>query len=137
MNVVKYYNMCITQQYTIGEKLNIFHIYCQTPVLDLGLGVDFTFAGDNHNIENDNPHLNFQGRREKDQVLFFLTLSKNDQRLAPYSSKYFSESPQSPTEAAIGGPLRACRAKMAFLVEEAVPVQEAVGVGVVGEELTV
>ena len=69
--------------------------------------------------------------------MFFLTLSKNYQRLAPYSSKYFSESPQSPTEAAIGGPLRACRAKMAFLVEEAVPVQEAVRVLVVGEELTV
>ena len=24
-------------------------VYCQTPVLGLGLGVDFTFAGDNHN----------------------------------------------------------------------------------------
>ena len=36
--------------------------YCQTPVLGLGLGVDFTFAGDNHkndNDKNDNPHLNF------------------------------------------------------------------------------
>ena len=31
-------------------------------VLRLGLGVDFTFAGDNHknhNDKNDNPHLNF------------------------------------------------------------------------------
>ena len=35
--------------------------FCQTPVLGLGLGVDFTFAGDNHkNDKNDNnPHLNF------------------------------------------------------------------------------
>ena len=40
---------------------------CQTPVLDLGLGVDFTFAGDHHNNHNhnhnnhnhNNPHLNF------------------------------------------------------------------------------
>ena len=40
---------------------NMFFVYCQTPVLDLGLGVDFTFAGDNHkNDKNDNnPHLNF------------------------------------------------------------------------------
>ena len=40
-------------------------IFCQTPVLGLGLGVDFTFAGDNDNKnhkndKNDNnPHLNF------------------------------------------------------------------------------
>ena len=33
----------------------IFRTFCQTPVLGLGLGVDFTFAWDNHN----NPHLNF------------------------------------------------------------------------------
>ena len=39
--------------------------YCQTPVLVLGLGVDFTFARDNHNNQNhndkndNNPHLNF------------------------------------------------------------------------------
>ena len=41
--------------------------FCQTPVLGLGLGVDFTFAGDNHknhknendNDKNDKPHLNF------------------------------------------------------------------------------
>ena len=36
-------------------------IYCQTPVLDLGLGVDFTFAWDYDNSDNNdhNPHLNF------------------------------------------------------------------------------
>ena len=44
-------------------------IYCQTPVLGLGLGVDFTFTWDNNendNNDNDkngndknNPHLNF------------------------------------------------------------------------------
>ena len=40
--------------------------FCQTPVLGLGLGVDFIFAGDNdknHKNDNDkndnNPHLNF------------------------------------------------------------------------------
>jgi len=45
---------------------------CQTPVLGIGLGVDFTFALDNNNNDNndnynndnndnnkDNPHLNF------------------------------------------------------------------------------
>ena len=36
----------------------------QTPVLGLGLGADFTFAGDNDNDKNNlnnlnNPHLNF------------------------------------------------------------------------------
>ena len=45
----------------------VFH-FCQTPVLGLGLGVDFTFAGDNHNHKNhknhndkndNNPRLNF------------------------------------------------------------------------------
>ena len=30
--------------------------FCQTPVLGLGLGVDFTFAGDNHNNHNHNNH---------------------------------------------------------------------------------
>ena len=35
-------------------------IFCQTPVLGLGLGVDLTFAWDNHNYHNhNNPHLNF------------------------------------------------------------------------------
>ena len=43
----------------------------------------------------------------------------------------------SPTEAAIGRPLRSGRAKVALLVEEAVPVQEVVRVGVVGEVLAV
>ena len=39
----------------------IWNIYCQTPVLGLGLGGDFTFALDNHNDndKNDNPHINF------------------------------------------------------------------------------
>ena len=35
-------------------------IYCQTPVLGLELGVDFTFAGNNHKSKkNGNPHKNF------------------------------------------------------------------------------
>ena len=38
--------------------------FCQTPVLDIGLGVDFTFMYNNSNNNNDNndknnPHLNF------------------------------------------------------------------------------
>ena len=34
--------------------------YCQTPVLGLGLGVDFTFAWDNNdNNDKNNSHLNF------------------------------------------------------------------------------
>ena len=45
-------------------KLEWTHSYCPTPLLGLELGVDFTFAGDNHknhkNHNNDNnPHLNF------------------------------------------------------------------------------
>ena len=35
-----------------------FHFCCGTPVLGLGLGIDFTFAWDNNNHKN-NPHLNF------------------------------------------------------------------------------
>ena len=34
-------------------------IFCQTPVLGLGLGVDFTFAWDNHNNHNNNPYHTF------------------------------------------------------------------------------
>ena len=38
-----------------------FHGNCQTPVLDLGLGVDFTFAWDNNSNDNNdntnNPHV--------------------------------------------------------------------------------
>ena len=42
-------------------------IFCQTPVLGIGQGVDFTFAWDNNDKNNDNndnndknhPHLNF------------------------------------------------------------------------------
>ena len=37
--------------------LTIF--FCQTPVLGLGLGADFTFAWDNHTNNHNNPHLNF------------------------------------------------------------------------------
>ena len=43
--------------------VSLVFYFCQTPVLGLGLGVDLTFAGDNHNHKNDkndnNPHLNF------------------------------------------------------------------------------
>ena len=39
------------------------HIFCRTPVLSLGLGVDFAFAWDNNknnkNKNNKNPRLNF------------------------------------------------------------------------------
>ena len=38
-----------------------YQTFCQTPVLGLGLGVDFTFAWDNHN-NHSNPHLNFVKR---------------------------------------------------------------------------
>ena len=33
--------------------------YCQAPVLGLGLGVDFTFAGNKNDKNDNNPHLNF------------------------------------------------------------------------------
>ena len=41
----------------VGEHLD--REYCQTPVLGLGLGVDFTFAWDNNKNHKKNPHLNF------------------------------------------------------------------------------
>ena len=47
-----------------GETQNKLN-YCRTPVLGLGLGVDFTFSWDNNNNDNNdnnnkknNPHLN-------------------------------------------------------------------------------
>ena len=47
----------------IGIVIKCF-VYCQTPVLGVGLGVDFTFAwynknNDNHNNHNNNPHLTY------------------------------------------------------------------------------
>ena len=44
-----------------GDHFIILDEYCQTPVLGLGLGDDFTFALDNNNNKNNNkiPHLNF------------------------------------------------------------------------------
>ena len=52
------------KQYCINWILPTRKLYCQTPVLGLGLGVDLTFPWDNHNNhknhKNDNnPHLNF------------------------------------------------------------------------------
>ena len=43
---------------------NFGDFFCQTPVLGLRLGVDFTFVWDNNNNNNNNnndknPHLNF------------------------------------------------------------------------------
>ena len=35
---------------------NNVYKYCQTPVLGLGLGVDFTFAWDSHNNHNNHNH---------------------------------------------------------------------------------
>ena len=42
----------------LQQKYNLI-INCRTPVLGLGPGVDFTFAWDNNNKNNKNPHLNF------------------------------------------------------------------------------
>ena len=41
--------------------MSVFERYWQTAVLGLGPGVDFTFALDNKNKNNDknNPHINF------------------------------------------------------------------------------
>ena len=47
---------CCTQYYIVRkfkEMLRSKPNYCQTPVLCLGLGVDFTFAWDNNNKNND------------------------------------------------------------------------------------
>ena len=55
---------------SIFQTRPITMFFCQTPVLGLGLGVDFTFAWDNDNNDNNdnndknhkndnNPHLNF------------------------------------------------------------------------------
>ena len=54
----------------ISDSLNPCQdsIFCQTPVLGLGLGVDFTFAGDHHNQNDNNPHINFvKGTRGRDK----------------------------------------------------------------------
>ena len=49
----------VLKDYPPPFSLWIF-VFCQTPVLGLELGVDFTFTWDNHNHKNDNnPHLNF------------------------------------------------------------------------------
>ena len=47
-------------------------VFCQTPVLGLGLGVHFTFAWDNNNIDSGNknnksPHLNFLKMNSMDE----------------------------------------------------------------------
>ena len=55
-------NMWYERELTKNQCPSWFSFLCQTPVLGLELGVDFTFAGDNHKNhknENDNPHLNF------------------------------------------------------------------------------
>ena len=36
-------------------------LFCQTPVLGLGLGVDFTLANNKKNNNDNNPHPNFPG----------------------------------------------------------------------------
>ena len=35
------------------QEANLMYTFCQTPVLGLGQGVDFTFASDNNNNNND------------------------------------------------------------------------------------
>ena len=37
-------NLFLTLSPKMHLRLQILHFYCQTPVLGLGLGVDFTFA---------------------------------------------------------------------------------------------
>ena len=39
----------------------LFSTFCQTPDLGQGLEFDFTFAKNNENNDNNNPHLNFPG----------------------------------------------------------------------------
>ena len=34
------------------QEANLMYTFCQTPVLGLGQGVDFTFASDNNNNNN-------------------------------------------------------------------------------------
>ena len=52
--------------------------YCQTPVLGLGLGVDFTFAWDNNKNSKDmNPHLNFmKGTVEGDKEHWIVIMDR-------------------------------------------------------------
>ena len=44
----------------IRQIINSYN--CETTVLGLGLGVDFTFAWDNNHKKKKNPHLNFLER---------------------------------------------------------------------------
>ena len=55
-------------KYAVQVTHSLINYFCQTPVLGLRLGVDFTFTLDNnhndnnHNVNynnNNNPHLNF------------------------------------------------------------------------------
>ena len=56
----EYHAKCLSNIIVIYKNINVIvNIFCQTPVL--GLGVDFTFAWDNNNNDNNdkNRHLNF------------------------------------------------------------------------------
>ena len=58
------FSILLDQLATLAMHSCLIHFFFQTPVLGLGLGVDFTFAWDNNNKNNDNndknnPHLNF------------------------------------------------------------------------------
>ena len=52
------FSILLDQLATLAMHSCLIHFFFQTPVLGLGLGVDFTFAGDNHKNDN-NPRLNF------------------------------------------------------------------------------
>ena len=52
------FSILLDQLATLAMHSCLIHFFFQTPVLGLGLGVDFTFAGDIHKNDN-NPRLNF------------------------------------------------------------------------------
>ena len=54
------------------SECNVLYKFCQTLVLGLGLGVDFTFAGDNHNNHNHNNHNNHNHKNDNNPHLNFV-----------------------------------------------------------------
>ena len=57
-----------SQLFTGNGKIQIFHVFCQTPDLGQGLEFDFTFPNNKNNNDkknndknNNNPHPNFPG----------------------------------------------------------------------------
>ena len=52
--------------------VSLVFYFCQTPVLGLGLGVDFPFAWDNHNHKNANDKIDKNDKNDNNPYLNFV-----------------------------------------------------------------